>query len=411
VNWRDISLVYLKELKDTLRDRRTIISMIVVPMLVMPALMFGFAALSVKVVKKARAETPTVMILDGADSPGIVARLNALGNLRVVPAADDYAAQISDKKLRAAVRIPEGFDAASGTGAVPEVKIYHYEGEIKSGFAAQALERFFRDQRDTRVSEAVAARGLPANFTKPFDIRRENVAPPQKVGGNLIGAFVPYIIIILCLTGAMYPAIDLTAGEKERGTMETILCSPIGRLDLVLGKFLLVLTAALSTVVFAIVSMGLSFVAGGMFLGKMMGSGGMPNAAGAASGGLPFTIDPMGVVTVFALVIPVSVFFAGLLLAVALFAKSYKEAQSYVSPLILVAIVPSVLGLLPGFELNSTLALVPVLNICLVSKEILSGVYNGTHIAIVFGSMCAYAAASLAFCVTMFKRESVLFRG
>jgi sodium transport system permease protein len=222
---------------------------------------------------------------------------------------------------------------------------------------------------------------------------------------------VPYIIIILCLTGAMYPAIDLTAGEKERGTMETILCSPIGRLDLVLGKFLLVLTAALSTVVFAIVSMGLSFVAGGMFLGKMMGSGGMPNAAGAASGGLPFTIDPMGVVTVFALVIPVSVFFAGLLLAVALFAKSYKEAQSYVSPLILVAIVPSVLGLLPGFELNSTLALVPVLNICLVSKEILSGVYNGTHIAIVFGSMCAYAAASLAFCVTMFKRESVLFRG
>jgi sodium transport system permease protein len=413
VNWRDISLVYRKELKDTLRDRRTIISMVVVPMLVMPALMFGFAVLSVKVIRKARAETPSVMILGGEDSPQILAKLNALENLRVVPMADDYATRISDKKLRAAVRIPEGFDSASGVGAMPEVKIYHYEGEIKSGFAAQTLERFFRDQRDARVTDAVAARGLPENFVRPFDIRRENVAPPQKVGGNLVGAFVPYIIIILCLTGAMYPAIDLTAGEKERGTMETILCSPIGRLDLVLGKFLLVLTAALSTVVFAIISMGLSFVAGGMFLGKMMATEGATKAAGAAAsaGGLPFTIDPMGVVAVFALVIPVSVFFAGLLLAVALFAKSYKEAQSYVSPLILVAIVPSVLGLLPGFELNNTLALVPVLNICLVSKEILSGVYNPVHIAIVFGSMCAYASASLAFCVAMFMRESVLFRG
>ncbi|HUG11314.1 MAG TPA: ABC transporter permease [Opitutaceae bacterium] len=410
MNWHDIAVVYAKELKDTLRDRRTIISMIVVPMLIMPALMFGFAILSVKVVKKARAETPTVMILGGVDSPAIVAKLAALESVQIVPPADDYATQISDKKVRAAVRIPEGFDAAAGSGAVPEVKIYHYEGEIKSGFAAQTLERFFRDQREARVDEAVAARGLPENFVRPFEIRRENVAPPQKVGGNMIGAFVPYIIIILCLTGAMYPAIDLTAGEKERGTMETILCSPVGRLDLVLGKFLLVMTAALATVVCAIISMGLSFVAGGMIIGKMIG-GGAPGAGGAAMGGLPVMIDPMGIVAVFALVIPVSVFFAGLLLAVALFAKSYKEAQSYVSPLILVAIIPSVLGLLPGFELNNTLALVPVLNICLVSKEILSGVYDWTHITIVFGSMCVYAAASIAFCVAMFRRESVLFRG
>jgi len=410
MNWRNISVVYAKELKDTLRDRRTIISMIVVPMIIMPVLMFGFTVLSVKVIKSAKAETPTVMILGGEDSPVVMAKLRALTTVRIVPAADDYPAQISDKKLRAAVRIPEGFDASTGSPASPEVKIYHYEGEMKSGFAAQALERFFRDQREARVSEALEARGLPMNFVRPFEIRRENVAPPEKVGGNMFGGFVPYIIIILCLTGAMYPAIDLTAGEKERGTMETILCSPVARLDLVLGKFLLVMTAALATVVFAIVSMGLSFVIGGTIVGKMIGGGAAQAAGAAASGGLPFTIDPVGVLAVFALVIPVSIFFAGLLLAVALFAKSYKEAQTYVSPLMLLAIVPSVAALLPGFELSTGLAFVPVLNISLVSKEILSGVYNWTHVAAVFGSMCIYAIAAIAFCVAMFKRESVLFR-
>lgn len=410
MNWRDTSLVFAKELKDTLRDRRMIISMIVVPMIIMPAIMFGFAAVMVKVVKKARAETPTVMILGGEDSPGIVGRLQALETVEVVPATDDYASRISDKKLRAAVRIPEGFDAALGTGTTPEVKIYHYEGEMKSGFAAQALDRFFREVRDSQVAGAVAAKGLPENFTRPFDIRRENVAPPEKVGGNLFGGFVPYIIIILCLTGAMYPAIDLTAGEKERGTMETILCSPIKRLDLVLGKFLLVMTASLATVAFAILSMGLSFMIGGPIVGKMM-DGGAKAAGAAAAGGLPFTIDPVGVLAVFALVIPVSIFFAGLLLAISLFAKSYKEAQSYVSPMMILAIVPAIAAFLPGFELNTALALVPVLNISLVSKEILTGVYDPGHISLVFLSMCAYALASIGFCLAMFRRESVIFRG
>lgn len=406
MNWRDISVVYGKELKDTLRDRRALISMIIVPTVVMPVLMFGFVVLSVGIVRGALAETPTVMILGGGDSPAIVAKLREWENVRIVPAADDYAARISGKKLRAAVRIPEGFDTATGNDATPEVTIFHYEGEMKSGFAAQALEQFFRDQREARVGATIAARGLPANFVRPFEIRRENVAPPQKVGGNLIGGFVPYILIILCLTGAMYPAIDLTAGEKERGTMETILCSPVNRIDLVAGKFLLVMTAALATVAFAMLSMGFSFVVGGSIIGNMIG-GGVP---GAAAGSLPVMIDPAGVLAVFALVLPVSVFFAGLLLAIALFAKSHKEAQSYVSPLMGLAIVPAVAALLPGFELNTALALVPVLNISLVSKEILSGVYDWTHIGVVFGSMCLYAAAALAFCVAMFKRESVLFR-
>lgn len=110
------------------------------------------------------------------------------------------------------------------------------------------------------------------------------------------------------------------------------------------------------------------------------------------------------------MVFPVAVLFAAVEFTVALFAKSYKEAQSYVSPLIIVIILPAVIGMLPGVELNAPLALVPILNVSLVSKELVSGVWHWGLIGLIFGSTCAYAAAALALAVRMFNREDVIFR-
>src|SRR5208283_5604061 len=119
--------------------------------------------------------------------------------------------------------------------------------------------KYFKDLSDTVVTERLAARNLPPSILKPFEVTQNNVAPPEKVSGAVLGGLVGYMVILLCLTGGMYPAMDLTAGEKERGTMETILSSPISRTDLVLGKFLLVLSASLATAALSVISMGLSF--------------------------------------------------------------------------------------------------------------------------------------------------------
>jgi sodium transport system permease protein len=110
------------------------------------------------------------------------------------------------------------------------------------------------------------------------------------------------------------------------------------------------------------------------------------------------------------MVLPVAVLFSAVLMAVSLFAKSVKEAQSYVSPLIIVVILPAMMGMLPGVELNTRLALVPILNLALVSKELVSGVFHWNYLFLIFGSTCVYAGAALAFCVRMFNREDVLFR-
>ncbi|HEY4248417.1 MAG TPA: ABC transporter permease [Lacunisphaera sp.] len=411
INLKNILTVYLKELKDSLRDRRAIFSIVVVPTLLMPALMFGVGKIAAGIFSKARQETPTVMIIGGDDSPDIVAKLKQSEKMRIVESVADWKQRISDKKIRAAVQIPPGFEPKLKAGDAGPILIYNYGGELKSGFAAEVLEKFFRDLREKTVTDRLAARSLPPGLITPFEVKRENVAPPEKVGGNLLGGVVPYIVILLCFTGAMYPAMDLTAGEKERGTMETLLCSPVSRTNLVLGKFLVVLTGSLSAMVLSLASMGISATAAGLFFLNGHGGAGKLAAAhaNAAASAMP-TIDPLGLFGVIAMIFPVAILFSAVLFTISLFAKSYKEAQSYTAPMIFFVLMPAMVGMLPGVELNAGLALVPILNLSLVCKEMLSGIWHWNYIGLIFGSSCFYAAVALAFAVRMFNREDVIFR-
>ncbi len=402
MSFRNIGIVWRKELTDSLRDRRTLISMTVVPLLLMPLLTIGMGVVSIQLVGKAMAEVPAIMILGGEDSPKLKAELANLKTVRIVPAQADYAAEISNKQIRAAVDIPPGFDAKLASGEPLSVKIYMYEGEMKSSFGVDRMQQFFRNLRDRAIRERLEARQLPETLIRPFDIQEQNVAPPESVGGTVLGGLVPYFVILLSLTGAMYPAMDLTAGEKERGTIETILCSPVSRTHLVLGKFLMVLTASISTAVLSMISMAVSFGVGKKIL--------MGVAGGAADSIAQFSVSGKALISVFFMVLPLTVFFSAALLAISLFAKTFKEAQSYLSPLMIIAVLPAVAAVLPGVELNGVMALIPVLNISLVSKEIMTGTYHWNYIALIFVSSCAYAAIALFISVKLFQREDVLFR-
>lgn len=194
--------------------------------------------------------------------------------------------------------------------------------------------------------------------------------------------------------------------------METLLCSPVARVNLVLGKFLMVLTGSLAAMALSLASMGISATVAGVIFAS---SGGGAKAAVAASQakaatGLIPTIDPLGLLGVLGMVLPVAVFFSAVIFTVSLFAKSFKEAQSYVGPMVFIVIMPAVVGMLPGIDLNFRLALVPILNLSLVCKEMLSGVWHWDYIALIFGSSCVYAAVALGLAVRMFNREDVIFR-
>lgn len=405
MNASNVFTIYRKELRDLLRDRRTILSMIVIPTLLMPVLTTIIGIISIRVVKQAQAVIPSVMVIGGGDSPRLLGELGKQVKFKTEPATADWRQRISDKLIRAAVEIPAGFDSALEEGKPAAIRVYNYSGEMRSGLAVSEVRQFFDAYRERIITARLQGHGLPATLVKPFELRTENVAPPEKVGGNAIGGIIPYMVLLLCFTGAMYPAMDLTAGEKERGTMETILCSPVSRVDLVLGKFFMVLTASLGTGMCALASMALTFSVGGTLASKFVSGG----AASRALSSLP-TVNPFGVVAVLGMVLPMAVLFSAALLTVSLFAKSFKEAQSYVSPFVVVILLPAIVGMLPGVELNARLALVPILNVSLVSKELLSGAWPWPYIALIFGSSCVYAGIALALAVRMFNREDVIFR-
>jgi sodium transport system permease protein len=400
---RNVGIVYKKELTEALRDRRTLIATIIVPLLMFPVLTIGFGGAMVSLLNKAEKETPKVMILGGGDSPRVVADLKKLEGLQFLDSTPDWKDRIVNKEVGAAVQIPEAFEIDLAKQKLDTIRIYNYKNEIKSELAANHVEKALKKYSENIVKDRLAAKNLAVSVLNPFEIKQENVAPPEKVGGAAIGGFLGYFVILLCFQGAMHPAIDLTAGEKERGTMETILSSPISRTHLVLGKFFLVLTAALVTAVLSVTSMAVSFWASQKFHAFDTG-----NASDVSS--IQLHISAGAIFSVFLMALPLAVMFSAALLTIALFAKTHKEAQSYITPLIFVVIIPAIAAMLPGVELTPKFALIPILNVSLLFKDLVAGTYHWNSIAIIFGSTCVYAGIALFLAIKMFQRESVLFR-
>jgi sodium transport system permease protein len=399
----DVFTVYRKELREALRDRRTLISSLLVPLILFPLLSIGVVALSVELIGKAEQETQKVMVLGGPEAPNALETIRKMEKVEIVPATPDWKDKIVNKEIRAAIEIPMGFEASLTQQSPETIKIYKYEGELKSSISADSLERKLKEYRDKVVEARLASNNLPASVLKPFDIKQDNVAPPEKVGGAAFGGLIGYMVILLCLTGGMYPAMDLTAGEKERGTMETILSSPISRVDLVFGKFFLVLNASLVTAALSVLSMGVSFWA--LRFVKAFDVSKNPDAAA-----MQLRIGIGSVLSVFLMALPLAVLFSAALITISLFAKSYKEAQSYITPLMFLVIIPAVASMLPGVELSSKLALIPILNVSLLCKELVTGTYHWNYVILIFLSTCVYATVALFLAVKMFQREEVLFR-
>ncbi|MCD6162274.1 MAG: ABC transporter permease [candidate division Zixibacteria bacterium] len=391
----NIKIIYKKELLDTIRDKRTIISMIIVPILLFPLLTLGFSSFAASMVKKSTEETHKVTVIGKNFAPELYAIIDSSSKVEIVE-VDSIEQAINDKIIRAALVIPEDF--AENTEAMDSASLtIVYNGtESKSDFAAAKLRDFAREYRTNIVDKRLAEYKIDPQIIKPFLIMNNNIGE-EKMGAFMLSMFLPYVIIMLSMIGAMYTAIDLTAGEKERGTLETILVSPIPRWQLATGKFLTILTTSLVSTILAISSMSATMSFGIMSAGPM-----------AENVGFDITFQMIFVILL--MMLPAACLFSALLMSIAIFAKSFKEAQSYTSPLMIIVILPSLVSFIPGIELNLQLAFVPIVNICLVIKESLIGTIEWLHVFIVFFSTSIYAAFAIFITHRMFEKESVIFR-
>ena len=388
---QSIKLIYLKEVLDLMRDRRTIISMLVLPLLFIPLLFLGLSYFLSRSINRAQDKQFNLALKQETGLEGMTQSLEQAG-FKVRPSENPRSA-VENKETELGVDVSGGINS-------PTIRIYADQSQLEATVAGGRIETALNQLKEARIKNELQRAGVPERILTPFTVEKVNTAPPKKMSGMFIGAFIGYMFVMFMLMGAMYPAIDMTAGEKERRTMEMLLSSPAGRGEIVLGKILVAITASFMTSVLGIISFRVS-----SFLGMKANSSGQPPQLM-----MELPLDAKTFVLIFVSSIPMAILSATLMIAIATMAKSYKEAQTYITPLFLVAVIPAMVSLLPGVKLNPGMALIPIVNFSLLIKELFLGDWSWTSFTLSVLSNLIYAAIAFTAAVMVFKNERILFR-
>jgi len=406
--------VYFKELLELTRDKKTLIFTILLPTLIMPVIMLGFGALSAKIAKKAVEEQLSYAII-GEQNYSELANLlksNETITLKELSTETDAESAIKNEEIRFAVKIPEDTRQRIEQGLSVEIELFYNDSSTTSGIIYRRVEKILESLDEQLSNSRMSLLGLTteqrAGLIEPLKIKKVTTANKRESLGEKIGGFLPYILILLGLTGAMYPAIDLGVGEKERGTLETLLLTPIPRFQIVFAKFLVIFTTSFLAVFFSLISFALMITIFGPMMFSAMSAGG--NEAITSLLNTFASISLVDVLLMFLMLVPTAAIFASLLLSVSIYARTFKEAQNYMSPIMMISIFPLILALLPGVKLDWVWASVPLTNVALAIKEIFKGTIDYQMLLVIFGSTSLVAGALLYLCSWWFQREQVLFR-
>ncbi len=385
-----IQAIYRKEMLDLLRDRRTLISMLVVPLVVFPLIMQVALRLTSRIEERSEIEAKTLGIAAHVSTPAVRDALAKIG-LPIID-RDDLPSSVEKKAVAAAVEeIP---------GTPTQMHIYVDGSNPTSSAAGDKIRIALDELKDREIRGSLRNSGIPASVLTPFTVKRTNIAGARKMAGSIWGTMLPYLLLLLMFTGGMYPIIDMTAGEKERKTLEAFLASPASRQEIVLGKIFAAMTAIFLTAMLTLGSMVYSL--------KNVKLSSKSEELKHMMDTIPLDPHTIGMIAV--ILIPMSIFAASLMFTIALFARSFKEGQSYLTPLALVVIFPAMLGGLPGFELTPALSMVPIFNASMMIRSVLLGDASMLNFAVTVGSNVLYAGIAFLIATRMFQRESVLFR-
>ncbi|MEW5981392.1 MAG: ABC transporter permease subunit/CPBP intramembrane protease [Acidobacteriota bacterium] len=434
-----VRTIVRKELRETLRDRRTLMMMIVLPVLLYPLMIMGFGKLQASQREATEERTSRVAVWGGAPAEMMNA-LGADGKLRL-DIWDDVPAEIrsqlesgtlhrpalvdrqteasrepisrrqteerkreADSPVHPAARAiiesrkadavlvfwPGASDAVSGEGA-GQVSVYFDSVREDSVEARQRVVDRLNEFRGTLVAGRQRARGLDAGFSTGVDVRSSDVAPQSRRSGLVLGLFLPFILVTMSLLGGFYPAIDLTAGEKERGTMQTLLCAPLRPIEIITGKFLAVWIICLIAALANVVSLGATVM--------------------RIVPGEQLSVSPLTLAMAFVMLLPVTFLFSAVFLALASFAKDFKDGQNFLTPVYMALAMPAGVSMLRGIELNAWTAFVPVVNIALLIKALLLSDAAADLVFLTLVSSTAYAVLALLLAARVFEREQVLLGG
>lgn len=434
MRFRHIITIYLKELKESLRDRRTLFMMVGLPILLYPILIVGMSRLqeNQRAVQDAR---PSNIAVWGEIPASLATSFREKAKLEVAPWA---AIPPEVHEAFSATRVtPPGFDArphdpdeAPEAQTLPDVDWARAAREVilerkvdailiawpgsarnieangggrltvlydsvrpESQRAQARLRNALEGYRLDTLEAREKARGLAQGFTTPVLADTRDVAPQKRRSGMLLGSLLPYLLIMFSVMSGFYAAIDMTAGEKERGTMQTLLCAPLEPIEIISGKFLAVWSISLIGTVVNIVSLAMTFSRINLIPG------------------LANSVPLSSYFVAFLMLMPISLLMNALFLAVGAFAKDFKDGQNYLTPMLMALLVPLSATIMPGIEMNAYLAFTPIINIALLIKGVFLGEWTGEILFLTLLSSFAYAGLALLLAAKIFERNNLLLGG
>ena len=447
MKWPNVKLIFARELRDQLRDRRTLFTVVVMPIVLYP--LMGMAMLQVAQFMREYptkiwiigndnlAESPA-LVVNGKVSPDFVndseselvqlwlgqpqdsqfkALVSQFRENPNSPSASVLVDQLIQAEMKArgldvAVVVPsevafvndQMVDGAepvvARANSPPKIYVFQNSASDQSRIGAQRIKSVISRWQKSVIKQRLADNGISPAMVSGVEVVDADVADKLSKQTAIWSKLFPFIIMIWSLTGAFYPAIDLCAGEKERGTFETLLSSPAARSEIAIGKLLTVMSFSTTTALLNLISMAFT----GLFVASRMG--GMP-------GGIGLGVPPLACIGwLLVALIPISALFSAIALAAAAFARSSKEGQYYLVPLMMISMPLMMIPMMPSIKLDFGSSLIPVTGLMLFLRGLIEGQYAeclkfGAPVCIVTFACCWFA---VRWVVQQFNSESVLFR-
>lgn len=386
-------IVLKKELKDMFRDKKTLFVSILIPLLMMPIL-FGVMGKSVNKSMKSAQENVKIVLQDKGNS-SFAEFISKKENIKVVESQKPEE-DVKNGKIALALEIPEDFEKTIKDEKVSKLKITYDNSTQSSLTAFTIVNSYIEEYSKSVVQQRLDKRQINTELLNPI-VPEVITAVKDNEGKGIfmISLLLPLFLVIYSVTGPMAPATDLGAGEKERGTLEPLLSTQAGRLSILWGKFLAITVMGVITTVASLV---------GVIIAMTQNDGLFGNTSGVNL--------PIGTILLIALVsILVTMVFGALELAISIYARSFKEAQTYLTPLMVIAFIPAYSSYMSDAKNISTMTFnIPIVNAVSLIKEFLVGIYNPVHMLLTFGWIIIYIIASILFARYMFSREEVIFR-
>lgn len=396
MNTKRMFTLFKRELTDILRDKKTLFMMLVVPIIIYPLLIIGMTFLMSSVMNS-QAEKTYLVAFDEEDE--LAAKIADI--IENNPDKLSYKLEIVQKSDCKKALEAGDIDIYVSKASDGRIALCYLSAKDRSNTALDALTDAFEIYREELQKERIDEAGLDADYLlNPIHYEGEDLSSTEESVGNMIGSIIPFFIVTMILLGALYPSIDVTAGEKERGTLETLLTLPITNFEMIMSKFLAVSCIACASAILNVFSMGgaMAFlVSSSMSLAEDIN---LEIHYETFIPGILFTLVVM-------------VFFALLVTAVCMctcvFAKNFKEANNYVTPVMLIFMFGSYAAMIPDLELTAQTAAIPIVNVALLVEGLFQFQYNYGLFAIVLFSNVAYSLLAILILGKIYNSEAVLF--